>query len=576
MDNKTIAKLLEEIGVMIELTGGNPFSARAHYSGARTVESLSEPVTSLIDSNSLGNVTGIGKGLTDKITELLSTGQLKEYDDLKSRIPEGLFDILRIPGLGPKKVRIIYDKIGIKSLGELETACKEDRLSSLAGFGKKTQDNIVSGMTFLKTTQEQYLYHDSLKTAQSLLLDLIKLPEIIRADIAGSLRRHMETIKNIDIVASSREKHHTKVMDYFTNISEVEEIVEKGTAKSSVRLLSGMKADLRLVSDAYYPCALHYFTGSKEHTTAMRSRAKTFNIEINEFGLINKRESLEFQVEADLFSALGLDYIEPELRENLGEIKAAADNTLPELVTSGDVKGILHVHSIYSDGSQSIEDLALACIDRGYEYLGISDHSVSAFYANGLSEKRVMEQQEEIDRLNERYPDFTIFKGIESDILIDGSLDYPDAVLESFDFVVASVHSKLKMPEEEATSRLETALRNPFTTILGHPTGRLLLSREGFPVTMHRIVDASVEHRVILELNANPHRFDLDWRHCKYAKEKGVKFAVNPDAHNIQGLDNVHFGIGIARKGWLGPTDIINTMSAAELQNYFLERKSTV
>ena len=569
MNNKTAAKILEELGIMIELSGGNPFSARAHYNSARIIESLPKPIESLVNSNGIGEIKGIGKGLSDKIKELVTTGHIEDYTQLKSDLPDGLFDILRIPGLGPKKVRVLYKTLGITDLGELENACTENRIATLERFGRKTQENIISGIGFLRIAQEQHLYHHAQTHADQLITELKKLPAIIRIEIAGSLRRHKETIKDIDIIASTHNEGRDAVMEYFTKLPNVSEIIGRGQTKSSVRLESGISADLRLVTDVEYPFALHHFTGSKEHNTTMRARAKTYGLKMNEYGLFKNDTSLKCISEEDIFSALELSYIEPEMRENLGEINAAAENKLPGLVTPQNIKGILHVHTTYSDGVNSIEEMVIACMERGYSYLGICDHSVSAFYANGLSEDRVKKQHDEIDRLNENYNDFVILKGIESDILIDGSLDYSDSVLESFDFVVASVHSKLKMTEDEAAQRLENAVKNPFATILGHPTGRLLLSREGYPLSLYAIIETAQKYNTIIEINASPHRLDLDWRYGKYAKEKIVKIAVNPDAHSTQGLDDIVYGIGIARKGWLEADDIVNTMTADEISRYF-------
>lgn len=578
MDNKSVAKILEEIGVMIELTGGNPFRAQAHYNGARIIETLSEPVESLVKSEQLTGIKGIGKGLADKITELVTTGAVQEYEELKDSIPGGLFDMLRISGMGPKKVRAVYEKLGITTVGELEYACNENRLVVLEGFGKKSQENILAGILFLKTSQERHLYHDALLAAQKILDEVEKFPHVIRASIAGSIRRYKETVKDIDIIASASDEQRAEIMEHFTTLPDVAQIISKGNTKSSVRLsrLAGLNTDLRLVSDKEFPFALHHFTGSKEHNTGMRSLAKKHNLKMNEYGLFSNGESIQCADEAEIFNALGLAYIEPEMRENLGEIESAAENNLPRLITQSDIKGILHVHSSYSDGSASIEDMIKACIELGYKYIGVCDHSKTAFYANGLTEDRVRQQHEEIDRLQARYPDFTIFKGIEADILTDGSLDYTDEILGAFDFVVSSVHSKMKMTEEEATGRLERAVKNPYTTILGHPTGRLLLARNAYPVDMHRIIELAKEHSVIIELNASPHRFDLDWRYCKHAKEKGVKIAINPDAHSVEGISDVIYGVGISRKGWLEKKDVINSLTAEELKEYFLNRKKRI
>ncbi|MFC1562304.1 DNA polymerase/3'-5' exonuclease PolX [candidate division KSB1 bacterium] len=575
MDNKSIAKIIEEIGTMIELTGGNPFKARAHYSAARTAEILKQPIEAMVENGTLGEIKGFGKAMVDKVSELVKTGNIVEYEELRALIPDGLFDILRLPGIGPKKVYAIHSKLQVATLGELEYACTENRLAMLDGFGQKTQDNILSGIEQLSRYKDRYLYSVADGEASALLGEILAIPNVERASVAGSIRRHCETVGNIDIVASVPEKERRDVTDRFIKLPAVEETIETGQSGAAVRITAGLNVKLRFASENEYPFFLHYFTGSKEYAASLKRHAGSMGLVLTESGIFNDetKASIPCLHEEDIFKTLNLAYIEPELRENLGEIDTASGRGLPTLVEEGDIKGILHIHTTYSDGKNSIEEMVNTCRNLGYEYIGICDHSKSAFYANGLSKERVLEQHKEIDALQKNYPDITLFKGIESDILQDGSLDYPEETLKLFDFVVASVHFKLTMSKSEATTRLERAIRNPYTTILGHPTGRLLLSREGYPLDWEVIFKTAHKCNVAMELNANPHRLDLDWRLCRRAKEMKVPIAVNTDAHHISGLDDIKYGVGIARKGWLGPADIISTLATQELKVYFKKEK---
>ncbi len=408
-----------------------------------------------------------------------------------------------------------------------------------------------------------------------LLAYLKNFPHVQSISIAGSLRRKRETIKDVDILVACDEKSRTVVADYFVSYKAVDSITVKGQTKVSIVLKNGLACDLRLVSKKAFPFALQYFTGSKDHNTALRHRSKHRGFTLNEYGLFeqNSKKFVACQTEEDIYEALGLQYIEPELRENYGEIEAAEKRTLPKLVEPKDLLGVFHVHSTYSDGSNSIEEIARQCIKLGYHYLGISDHSKSAYYANGLSEERIKLQHEEIDRLNEKLKPFMIFKGIEADILPDGSLDYDDVVLASFDFVIASVHSSFNLPEKEMTKRICKALSHPLVTMLGHPTGRLLLGREPYALNMEKILQTAEEHQKIIEINANSYRLDLDWRWGIKASRMGLKTSINPDAHSLEGLQDVRFGLGIARKAWYGKKDVLNTFSVEQLQAFFKSKK---
>ncbi|AOY76633.1 DNA polymerase/3'-5' exonuclease PolX [Clostridium formicaceticum] len=569
MDKKEVSKILEEIGILLEIQGENPFKTRAYFNGARTIELLKEDISILVEENRLGEVKGIGKALQEKISELVRTGRLAYYEELKSQLPEGIFDLLKIPGLGPKKVKLLYSELAIKNLGELEYACLENRLLHLKGFGEKTQNKILEGIDHLKKYRGQHLLSTGILFSRPILEKLQKNQAIIGVSLAGSIRRQKELIKDIDIIASCQEEKREAIMEEFTSFSEVEKIIAKGNTKSSVLLSSGVNIDLRLVEEEEYPTALHHFTGSKEHNTAIRHRAKTLGLKVNEYGIFRGDEKIKVEDEEDFFQTLRLQYIPPELRENNGEIEAAEAGDIPTLVDLEDIKGIFHVHSNYSDGINTLEELIKAAIDKGFQYIGISDHSKTAVYANGLKEAAVKKQHEEIQQLRIKYPQIKIFKGIESDILPDGSLDYGEEVLSQFDYIIGSIHSHFNMDRESMTNRIKRAVENKYLTILGHPTGRLLLSRKAYDVDLEAIIEACSANAVAIEINSNPHRLDLDWRMCKYAKEKGVKLVIEPDAHRISGFDDIAYGIGIARKGWLGAEDVLNCREAEEVEMLF-------
>lgn len=573
MDKLDVSMILEEIGLLLELKGENPFKSRAYHNAAVSVEAIEEDLGKAIEDGTLLGQKGIGTGIYKKIVELNNTGRLKYYEDLKQEIPSGLLEIIKIPGVGPKKAKALYDDLGISTVGELEYACIENRLVELHGFGKTTQENILKGIEYYKKGMGHHLFSVASAEAERLLSALKGNKYIIQASVAGSIRRKKEVIKDIDIVASTKSKGTGMIMDFFTSLPGVQSIIAKGDTKSSVILNSGINADLRIVSDSEYPFALHYFTGSAEHNTVMRSRAKKFGLKLNEYGLFKGERSLPCKNEEEIFKALGLSYIPPELREDKGEIEAAEHGKLPKLVEPSDVHGIFHVHTTYSDASMTLNEAVRVAKDLGYQYIGIADHSKSASYAGGLTEDKIREQHEEIDRLNRGLKDFHIFKGIESDILPDGSLDYDDRILAAFDFVIASVHGRFNMDEAEMTKRIIKAMSNPYTTILGHPTGRLLLSREGYKVDLYKVIDAAAEKNKVIELNAHPYRLDLDWRFCKYAKERGVKVSINPDAHHIDDLSNASYGVGIARKGWLTAMDVLNTMSLEEIKALLLQKR---
>lgn len=560
MDKQGVVDILEQIGTFLEIKGENPFKCNAYHNAARQLEMYDGTLEHLISSGDIDGIKGIGKSIAEKITTLAKSGKLQYYEELRKAVPPGLVEMLDIQGFGPKKAKAVYEKLGIKTVGELEYACRENRLLDLDGFGLKSQQKILQGIEFLKKRVGQFHFNVAHAAAQVLYEALRAHAKVIRVSLAGSIRRHKEIVRDIDILVSAKD--NKAVMDTFVALEPVEQVVAHGDTKSSVTLKSGINADLRAVSDKQFPYALYYFTGSKAHNIAVRTRAKHMGIKINEYGLFKgKRETLiPCKDEEGIFKAVGLHYIEPELREDTGEIEAAEKGDLPKLVEERDLRGVLHVHTDYSDGVVPLKAYLKAAKERGYEYIGIADHSKSAAYAHGLTEQRVREQQQEIDALNKSARGVRLLKGIEVDILPDGSLDYSDKVLASFDFVIASVHSRFNMSEAEMTRRIITAMKNKYVSILGHPTGRLLLARDAYPLDMAAVIEAAAKYHVSIELNAHPFRLDIDWRWCKRAKDYGVKISINPDAHELQGLNDTQYGVGIARKGWLSATDILNAL----------------
>lgn len=578
MDKKAIAAILDEMGTLLELQGANPFKSRAFHNASRTVEGITQDLSALVASGELTGIKGIGKSIAGIITELVLKGKSVDYDDLRREFPDGVLDMLRIQGLGPKKVKVLHETLKISSLAELEEAAKADRLSALEGFGRKTQDNILKGLEAQRSRADKNLYPNAAGPAHAVYDRMMKQRGVIRGEIAGSLRRRKEIIGDIDIVMSAKDEYRQDLMEAFVTAPGVKAIVARGETKSTVLLEGGISCDLRVVNDREFPFALNYFTGSKEHNVEMRTRARRYGWSLNEYGFSRLGEEekrgkakqfVRCNDEAEIYRALDLAYIAPELRESMGEIDAAENNILPSLVEEKDIRGTFHCHSTYSDGVNSIEQMARAAHTLGWEYLGIADHSKAAAYAGGLTADRVKEQFREIDRLNETMKRFRIFKGTECDILQGGELDWPERILAAFEYVVVSIHSGFKMTGPDMTRRIVKALKNKHVTMLGHPTGRLLLSREPYAVDMVEVINAASDYGKMIEINAHPMRLDLDWRWCKYAREKGVLIPINPDAHNTEGLRDVSYGVGVARKGWLERKDVLNARPVREVSALF-------
>ncbi|MFN0152320.1 MAG: DNA polymerase/3'-5' exonuclease PolX [bacterium] len=585
IDKTNVARILREIAALLEIRGENPFKARAYENAARAIEGTTEEFGALVASGAYKEIAGIGPALREKLEELAATGRLEYYDALRAELPATILELTAIPGLGPKKIHSLHTKLGIASIEALEAAARDGRLTTLPGFTAKTAAKILEGIEFLRANASRRLLVEGLDEAARVVAALghvvalpgatapagRALPVVTSFAVAGSLRRFKETVKDVDMVGCSDEPE--AVMTAFQSLGLAARVVNRGATKSTIVLDSGMQVDLRLVAPEEFAYTLLHFTGSAEHNTAMRARAKERALKLNEYGLWSGEERIPAASEEEIFATLGLAPIAPELREAMGEIEDAEAGAIPRLVTASDLRGVLHCHSTWSDGRNTIAEMAEAARDAGYEYIGMSDHSRTAAYAGGLTPERVRAQWDEIDALNARLAPFRIFKGIESDILGDGALDYDDELLAGFDFVVASVHSRMTMELEEMTARIVRAVEHPRTTILGHPTGRRLLTRDAYAVDMTRVIDAALANHVVVELNCNPERLDIDWRVLRGALPRGLTTSINPDAHATAHFRFLEIGAGVARKARTEARHVLNTRSASEIADYFAERK---
>ncbi len=575
MNKDQVAEVLVEIGVLLELKGENPFKSRAYANAARALETLGEPLENLIRDNRLNEVKGIGEAIQKKVIELANTGSLPYYDELKASVPPGLFAMLQIPGLGPKKVKALYEKLQISSVEQLEAACKDAKVAALDGFGDKTQSKILEGIQFRRSYSSRHLLCDAIVVAEPMLEALRAHEHVIRCSTAGSVRRGREVIGDIDFLVST-ERPQT-VLDFFTRQPGVVSVSAKGDTKASVIVQGGIQADLRVVTDSEYPFALAYFTGSKEHNIGMRQRAIQRGLRLNEYGLFRSAEEtrdpsllVSCRTEEEIYQALDLAFIPPELREDQGEFQAAEKGEIPRLLEWTELRGSLHNHSNWSDGRNTLEDIAAYMRELGCGYWAITDHSRSSVQANGLSPERLREQLVRIREINQGFEDegdeFRLLTGSEVDILVEGKLDFDDALLRELDVVIASVHQGSTQNEAEMTQRLIRAAENRYVHMLGHLTGRLLLEREGYKVNQRAVIDACAATGTWIELNASPYRFEMDWRLWSYAKSKGVKCVINCDAHRNEHAGFLRLGAGIARKGWLSKEDVVNTLPLNKLR----------
>lgn len=575
MDKGEISDVLGEIATLLELKGENPFKIRAYQSGQRALDTLEEDLGTLVEEDRLGDIKGFGKALTEKIATLYRDEPLPFYDDLKASVEPGLIEMLDIPGMGAKKIKKLHSELGVDSIEGLTKVCESGEVAKLAGFGAKSVEKILSGIKNREAYSRRHLWWKANETAGPILDGLRGLPQVERAESAGSLRRKMETVGDLDFIAASNDPG--PIMDWFVALPDVAEVTGHGSTKSSLRFESGMQADLRVVPPEQFVFALHHFTGSKDHNVAMRSRALSKGYSLSEWGLrTDDKEEIAvatIEDESELFKLLDLNYITPELREGLGEIEAAEDGELPKLVEVEDLRGVFHNHTHASDGEHSIEEMTQAAQDRGWDYLGLADHSKASFQANGLNEERVENQIEKIHAVNTSGQfNCKVFTGIECDILKDGSLDLADSTLEKLDYVVVSVHSSFTLSEDEMTQRIIRAIEHPCTSMLGHLTGRLLLRREPYEVNFEKVIDAAIANEVIIEMNAHPMRLDMDWRHWRRAADKGLLTSVNPDAHNMDGFKYVAAGINACRKGWLTAESVFNTWSLEKVEDYLSKK----
>ena len=570
MTREDLAETLESIALLLELKGENPFKIRAYRNGAEVILQFSGDFMSRAAEGDLKGIKGIGDALQQKLHELASTGKLGYYEDLRAEFPETIFELFALQGVGPKTVKTLYEKLGVDSVESLKKACEEDKVAGLPGFGKKSEEKILEAIAFREGNADRLRLGDVAAPAEMILESLKSHPDCLRAEIAGSYRRGKETVHDLDFLVATKKPQ--ALMDHFVGQDWVSDVIAHGKTKSSVRTDEGLQCDLRAVSNEEYPCALMYFTGSKEHNIGLRGRANDRGYTLNEYRLAPKEGSdakppPAFENESDLYKFLGLDYIAPELRENTGEIEAAESGDLPTLIELDNLRGTFHNHTVASDGRNTLAEMAEAARELGLQYLGIADHSKSSFQASGLDEERLRKQIAEIRELNEGFGDeFRLFAGSEVDILRNGDLDFDDELLAELDYAVASVHNAMSLSESDMTKRVLKAVANPNITMLGHLTGRLLLQRDPYALNIPEVIDACAETGTIIELNCNPWRLDMDWRWWKLATEKGVKCAINPDAHSTENLQFLWFGAKLARKGWLTRYDVVNCLPLGEIE----------
>lgn len=573
MTREDLADVLEKIALLLELKGENPFKVRAYRTGAETVLHYPGDIVEKARLGELDGIKGLGEALQQKLHELAATGRLAYWETLRAEFPDTLFELFEVTGLGPKKIKALYEELGVASIAALKQACRDDRVAGLPGFGKRSEEKILEAIAFRETNAERFRLGDAAAAAQRILDSLRSHPDCLRAEVGGSFRRGRETVHDLDFLVAT--KHPQAIMDHFVGQGWVREVIAHGRTKSSIRLENGLQCDLRAVANDEWVCALVYFTGSKEHNVALRGRANDRGYTLNEYRLAPREGSPAkappvFAEERDLYAFLGLDDIAPELRENGGEIEAAEAHALPRLIQWEHLRGTFHNHTTDSDGQGTLEEMAGAARELGLQYLGIADHSKSSFQANGLDETRLRAQIAAIRALNRRFADegetFRLFAGSEVDIHKDGSLDFDDGLLAELDYVVASVHQAMTLPEAEMTARLIRAAACPQVTMLGHLTGRLLLQREAYAVDIPAVLEACAATGTWIELNGSPWRLDLDWRWWKLAAEKGVKCVINPDAHRPADLQHLWFGVQQARKGWLTRTDVMNCLPLGRIE----------
>lgn len=571
MDKKEAAQILEEIAFLLELAGENPFKVRAYTAGARALLTLPGDLEEAVSTGRLDRVKGFGKSLAGVVKELVKTGTARLHEELKSKVPPGLQELLQVPGLGPKKARLLFDKLQIASLGELEYAIQENRLLSLPGFGAKTQERLKKGLDQMRRYAGLFRLGDLLSAARELVAGIRALPGVLRAEVAGGVRRGLEVDRGIEVVAAVAEPE--VFWSALRQAAPAPEFQPASDVQGRGLLLQGIPFTITLAPIENFGVAWLTLTGSEAHLQELQKQAGAAGLELVSGKLSRGGITEEAAAEEELYRRLGLPWIPPELREGQGEVDAARAGRLPRLVTPEDLRGCFHVHSYFSDGVNSLEELAAEAQGRSWEFLGISDHSQSAYYAGGLKPGDLERQQGELAACRRTYPGVTLFWGVESDILGDGSLDYGEEILQGFDFVIASIHSQFRLSREDMTRRVLAAMANPYCTMLGHLTGRLLLARDPYDLDLEAILASAARQQVIMELNASPYRLDLDWRWLKKARDLGLLISLNPDAHSLEGLDDLTYGVIAARKGWLEPKDVLNTYPTAEVAKLLKRRR---
>lgn len=564
MDNLEVARILREIGIYLEMDDV-PFKPRAYEKAAMSIEGMDEDVEAVYKRGGvkgLSEIPGVGQHIAEKIEELLKTGKLRYYDELKAKVPVDLASLYGIQGLGPKKIKVLWEKLGVKNIDDLEKAVRENKLLRIEGFQEKTEQNILKGIAFARQSKGRYILGLALPLIRDIQGRLVSLPEVKRVEVAGSVRRMKETIGDADILVVSDKPE--RVMDYFVSMAEVVDVLGKGGTKSSVRLKTGMEVDLRVLPEESFGAGLQYFTGSKDHNVALRRIAQKKGLKLSEYGLFRGAKSVAGRTEEEVYEKLGMEWIPPELRENQGEVEASLEGRLPNLVELKDLKGDLQVHSNWTDGSNPIEEMAEEAKKAGLEYIVISDHSKALGMTGGLDEKELVEQGKEIDRLNGRSA-ARILKGVELNILKDGSLDISDEVLESMDFVGAAVHTNLNLGKEEMTARVLRAMENPNVDMIYHPTCREIQKREPIQLDLDRVMEAAKRTGTVLDVDSYPDRLDLRDENIRRAKEVGARLGISSDSHSVVGFHFLSLGVAQARRGWATAADIVNTRSAEEL-----------
>lgn len=566
MENEDVCSLLDEIGDMLEIQGEMPFKVQAYHRAANSIRGLTEDVNKVYQENRLEQIPAIGKGIAEKIAEVLKTGRLVYYEELKETVPPSVLELMRVPGVGPKKAKQLYDELSVTTIDELAEAISAHRLQSLHGMGAKVEENILKGIELLQKARTRILLFEAYPISQKIVQNLREQPFVSKADTAGSLRRMKETIGDIDLLAASDKPQ--KLADYFCFLPEVVRVLAKGETKSSVVVKSGLQMDLRVVKPSEYGSALQYFTGSKEHSIHLRDIAKKRGLKINEYGIFEVKtgKRLGGAKEEDIYGQLGMDWMPPVLREDKGEIEAAQAHKLPKLLEMSDIKGDLHVHSSWSDGLNKIETIAEVAQQLGYSYVAVCDHAEKLKIAHGLSKVRVLKRKEEIKKLNAKLDGFTVLSGVELNIDNNGGVDYDDDFLAGFDVVVASIHTGFGQEKEQLTRRTVKAMENKHIDIIAHPTGRLLGKREPYQIDVEAILDKAVETDTFLELNSFPDRLDLKDDHLREAKRRGARIAISTDAHIAEQMSYIMYGLATAQRGWLEKQDVVNTYSVEELK----------